>query len=239
MQTWRPAEVILVDDASGDTTLDRLLELRDKYPADWIQVVALTENSGPGVARNTGWNKSSQPYIAFLDADDAWHPEKVKFQLGWMLAHPDAAVTCHSVQVVKVIDNHFQSMDLSKFQFKRLSCILQLLSNHFSPPATIVRQNIPHRFAVDKRHCEDYLLFTEICLDGYLCYFANVPLTNLFKERYGVSGLTGNLWLMELGELDFYFRLVKSRRLPWVSLLFFFPFSLMKYLRRVIKNILR
>ena len=78
-QTQRPQEVILVDDASGDETLQQLYSLQSQY-GEWIKVVALTTNVGAASARNAGWNVATQPYIAFLDSDDAWHPQKVAIQ---------------------------------------------------------------------------------------------------------------------------------------------------------------
>ena len=59
-QTQKPAEVVLVDDASADETLVVLRELEEQYP-DWIKVIALTENKGAASARNAGWAMANQP----------------------------------------------------------------------------------------------------------------------------------------------------------------------------------
>ncbi len=238
-QIWRPAEVLLIDDGSADGTLELLHELKTAYPAFWIQVLALPENSGPSVARNLGWDTASQPYVAFLDADDAWHPEKIRLQLGWMLEHPEVALTGHAVQVVDPLLQQGCSSVSLNVEFQRVSSLVQLLSSQFHPPATVLKRELPYRFVADKRPSEDYLLFTEICLDGYACYRSTIPLTFLFKEHYGVSGLTGNLWLAEKGELDFYVRLARARRIPRASLLFFFPFSFAKHIRRLLRVSLR
>ena len=235
-QSWRPAEVLLIEDGSGDGTLDLLRKLKTTYPSGWIQVVALRKNSGPGVARNLGWDKASQPYVAFLDADDAWHPEKIRFQLSWMLKHPDVSLTAHAVQVIEPKDEDSSARQTTANpEFQRISRLAQLVSSRFHPQATVLKRDLPYRFVADKRQSEDYLLFTEICLDGYACYRNSSPLTFMFKDYYGVSGLTGNLWLIEKGELDFYVRLARGRRIPWISLLFFFPFSLAKHIRRLLR----
>lgn len=83
-QTMLPAEVILVDDKSNDTTIDKLRQLKDLYKNDWIKIISLPVNSGPSVARNTGWDAATQDYIAFLDADDSWHHKKIEIQYNWM-----------------------------------------------------------------------------------------------------------------------------------------------------------
>ena len=94
-QSYRPAEVVVVDDASGDKTLDKLSELQRRHGSAWLKLVRLSQNGGPAVARNAAWDAASQPYLAFLDADDSWHPQKLEFQLAYMLAHPDIAITGH------------------------------------------------------------------------------------------------------------------------------------------------
>jgi len=91
-QTLRPAEVILIEDGSGDNTLEQLYRVQGEHPKDWIKIIALEKNSGPSFARNTGWDAATQPYIAFLDADDSWHPQKTEIQYQWMAAHPKVCV---------------------------------------------------------------------------------------------------------------------------------------------------
>ncbi|MEM3504172.1 MAG: glycosyltransferase family 2 protein, partial [Nitrososphaeria archaeon] len=51
-QTWKPAEVILVDDASMDRSFRKLLKLQEIYGSDWIKVIHSKKNEGPGGARN-------------------------------------------------------------------------------------------------------------------------------------------------------------------------------------------
>ena len=74
-QTYRSLEIIVVDDGSTDDTAGRL----EKY-TDRIRFVS-QKNSGPSRARNVGMELSTGEYIAFLDADDRWLPEKLERQL--------------------------------------------------------------------------------------------------------------------------------------------------------------
>lgn len=239
-QTWQPAEAILVDDCSGDDTLSLLHKLKDEYPRDWIRVLTLSENGGPGRARNVGWENASQPYIAFLDADDAWHPEKIKIQLNWMLQHPVVALTGHDCPVVNDHDEHVQELVASgKHAFKRVSGLRQLLSNRFPTRSVILKRDLPHRFAPEKRHCEDYLLWCDICLDDYPCYHSSLSLGFLFKAAYGEAGLSENLWKMEKGELDCYSRLHHSGRIGLLSRNILTVLSLAKYFLRISRVSLR
>jgi len=99
-QSRRPAELILVLDGPNDSLLKTLEALRSRYGEDWIRIVALDSNSGPSAARNTGWDVSSQHYIAFLDADDAWHLRKIEIQLDYMETHRGISLTGHRCRLL-------------------------------------------------------------------------------------------------------------------------------------------
>jgi glycosyltransferase involved in cell wall biosynthesis len=78
MQTKQPDELIIVDDASTDSSLfiakDYLHQYADLFGHCRIEVIELTENRGPGHARNIGMAHASGELISFLDADDLYHP---------------------------------------------------------------------------------------------------------------------------------------------------------------------
>jgi glycosyltransferase involved in cell wall biosynthesis len=74
-QTYPNIEVIVVDDGSTDNSLEVLEQYRDR-----IKIID-QKNSGVCVARNRGVAESAGEYIAFLDADDVWLPEKIEKQV--------------------------------------------------------------------------------------------------------------------------------------------------------------
>ncbi|WP_026712844.1 glycosyltransferase family 2 protein [Flavobacterium daejeonense] len=83
-QTYQNWEIILVDDGSIDATRTIIITfLTDKR----IQFYPLGKNSGTGVARNFGVTKAAGKYIAFLDADDLWKPQKLEKQIDFMQTH--------------------------------------------------------------------------------------------------------------------------------------------------------
>jgi len=75
-QTMAPREIIVVDDGSTDDTRQRL----SRY-ASRVKYVHQA-NQGLSAARNTGIRQSASDWIAFLDADDLWHPEKLDVEFG-------------------------------------------------------------------------------------------------------------------------------------------------------------
>lgn len=82
-QTYSNWEWILVDDCSTDNSA----EIIKKYAKEdkRIKYVKLEENSGAAVARNKAIDMSTGRFIAFLDADDLWRPNKTEFQVNYML----------------------------------------------------------------------------------------------------------------------------------------------------------
>jgi teichuronic acid biosynthesis glycosyltransferase TuaG len=81
-QTHQNWEMIIVDDCSQDKTVE-IIESFIKNEAR-IQLHKLDKNSGAGIARNTAILAAKGDYIAFLDADDLWKPEKLQKQLAFM-----------------------------------------------------------------------------------------------------------------------------------------------------------
>ena len=88
-QSYRPIEIVLVDDGSTDDTVS----LAGQFPG--VRVIR-QENAGPAAARNRGVAESAGELIAFQDADDLWHPEKLRKQFERFEQRPDLELcTCH------------------------------------------------------------------------------------------------------------------------------------------------
>lgn len=81
-QTYLDWEMIIVDDCSSDETVVIIEEIAVKDSR--IHLFKLLINSGTGIARSTALAKATGKFIAFLDADDLWKPEKLDKQLDFM-----------------------------------------------------------------------------------------------------------------------------------------------------------
>jgi teichuronic acid biosynthesis glycosyltransferase TuaG len=81
-QTYQNWEIIIIDDDSTDETAPIILELAKKDKR--IQFYKLNENSGTGIARNYALKYAKGKYIAFLDSDDLWKPEKLQKQIRFL-----------------------------------------------------------------------------------------------------------------------------------------------------------
>ena len=82
-QTYENWEMIIVDDASNDGSVDVVKSFVEKDKR--IQIISQLMNNGAAAARNNGIRSASGRYIAFLDSDDLWYPEKLEKQLSFML----------------------------------------------------------------------------------------------------------------------------------------------------------
>jgi len=229
-QTSRPAEVILIDDYSCDNTLLELYRLQKYYGDDWIKIVEHKNNGGPSVARNSGWTIAAQPYLAFLDADDSWHPRKIELQYVWMSEHPEVALTGHDLMVLR--GNEKLPKVTVPLPANQVSAKSLLISNRFSTPTVMLKRKLDLRFEPDKRCSEDYLLWLSIVFQGYAAYRFEGTLAYLYKGRFGEGGLSGNLWEMEKGQLDTYHKLFTCRYITRTKFGLLCCYSLLKFLRR-------
>jgi len=92
-QTHTDWEWIIVDDGSTDATLALTRDMAQQDSR--VRVVALPANTGlPAAVRNRGLSEARGIYIALLDADDAWLPDKLARQLAELEAHPEADAVC-------------------------------------------------------------------------------------------------------------------------------------------------
>ena len=233
-QTQRPEEVILVDDASGDETLRQLYSLQSQY-GHWIRVVALTTNAGAASARNAGWNVATQPYIAFLDADDAWHPQKVEIQYGYMQQHPDVALSGH---LCRQLPAESQEAPAWAVHWPGASPDItwsQLLLRHqFVTPSVMLQRNMNVRFFEGARHMEDYRLWLEIAAVPLRMVKLHAELAAVYKPVYGASGLSADMWRMEWAELANYRHFHRVGKLSTVQLFLLQGYSLAKFVRRLL-----
>jgi glycosyltransferase involved in cell wall biosynthesis len=240
-QSLSPAEILLVDDCSNDggrtlSTLHRLQEAGERN-GQIVKVILLAHNSGPGGARNAGWQIARSPLIAFLDADDTWHPRKIEIQCRWMELRPDVVLTAH---LSERIGPGGSVPDLpTDVSARRITRTGLLLSNGLPTRSVMLRRGIAFRFEAAKRRAEDYLLWLKIVLTGNPAWRLELPLAYSHKPAFGSGGLSRDLWKMEMGELDTYRRLYQEQMISLLPFAGLGLLSLTKHFRRVLLTYFR
>lgn len=229
-QTWRPAELIVVDDGSEVETLEFLRKLKKKY-GDWLRLIELGKNSGgPSIPRNIGWENASQPYIALLDQDDAWHAKKIEIQLNFMLNQPEFSITSHTVYVVK--DEKVPDLDVENYRFKIVNKWALLFRNPIVTSSVMMRKDLSLRFEPKFKFSDDYHLWLRFVFGGGKIAIINLPMVYWFRPFFSPGGASSKLWAMEKDEIKVYLDVVRKGYVKnfWLPLLL--SFSFLKFIRR-------
>ena len=151
-------EVIVVDDGSTDDT-ERILS------HDYPQVsVIKQDNQGVSAARNAGINAARGSWIALLDSDDVWHPNKMRRQLEALAATPEYLV-CHTDEIwirrgirVNYMRKH-KKRGGNIFRHCLPRCVI-------SPSSVVIHRQVFHELGLFDESlpaCEDYDLWLRLC----------------------------------------------------------------------------
>lgn len=172
-QTWRPIEVIVVDDGSIDETP----ELLERYPHP-IRVLR-QENAGPARARNQGVALAAGEFLAFQDADDLWVPHKLIRQMERMLARPELELCLGHLQ-------NFWEPELQEVADRFKDHPVAQPGPAFGPPLVLARRSLWDRvggFDESLRLGEDTDWWNRAWEQGVV--WEMVPEVLLLRRRHG------------------------------------------------------
>jgi teichuronic acid biosynthesis glycosyltransferase TuaG len=194
-QTLAATEVIVVDDGSADDT--------STLVSDYILRHALLgwhllgqQNGGPARARDKAIRAATCAYVALLDADDVWLPEKLEISVAHMIA-----------QRLDILGARLRA-DGRDDVCRILDPRRMLFSNPYFT-STVVFSKAAYLdvggFDLTQRYSEDYKLWLAFAWRGKRCGQLNRPLANYRADASGPHrGLSSHLWRMEKGELGNY-----------------------------------
>ncbi|MGL3213534.1 glycosyltransferase family 2 protein [Bradyrhizobium sp. BR 1433] len=226
-QTLQPREVVVVDDATGDDEYPDTICAQ--CPFQPIKLIKLPRNVGPGGARNAGISASSEPFLAFLDADDEWHPHKLRLQMGLMLASDAPAGSSHRKSFAGAAWPTFNGWAHAR----RITRRAILTSNVASISTVVIRRDaVQHRFPRTYA-CEDYWFVAAHVLSGVEFIRMDQTLARSDKPAFGASGLSGRLNAMQLGEMRTHFSLLRNGLISAWEYAPLVAWTLLKYLRRI------
>ena len=228
VQTQPVLEVICVDDASTDRTCQMIDEWQARHPGFPLQVLRMPRNAGPSAARNLGWRAARGDYIALLDADDAWHRQKIALQYGWMMAHSQVDVSGHTHVFAEQGDHPALPM-LSGARAYTIAPAQIVISNPFVTPSVMLKRTLTERFNERRRFTEDYLLWMQICLAGRSVVMLDLPLV-IVSRSDDHAKLSRNYFRMRVGDMQNYWQLWHEGKLGFLKTVYLIPFSLLKFL---------
>ena len=237
-QTRSPRELFLVNDFSddNDATLGVLKTIENNNPQLPITVISLLKNGGPGLARNAAWENAAGEFIAFLDADDAWHPQKLEIQHKWLVEHPQVDICGHLSEFSQRPEPIFVHLDYCDIKSENISFSEMQFSNRLLTRSVMLRRSIALRFG-GGRNAEDYLLWMQIISQGANAGLIKAVLAYCFRAEFSSGGLSGMLWTHEKGELKAFHELYKSKSIGFCRFILDSIWSLIKFARRCLLRI--
>lgn len=164
-QTYKDIEIVLVDDQSKDRTAEIIKKNQETHPE--IVYYLQPENKGAGYARNKALELARGRYVAFLDADDIWKPEKIEKQVK-LLREKNGGFCFTAIEMIdgndKVIKGKRKVKNEIDYKF--------LLSNTMIPTSGVmVDRTIKGDFRMHlRRGGQDYATWLRLLRDGSKAY---------------------------------------------------------------------
>lgn len=240
-QTKQPKEIIIIDDKSTDDTVIKINHIIKEYIGEIkIKLILLDINSGPAKARNTGWNNSTSTYIAFLDSDDSWHPQKLEIQYKYMLNNPEIKLSGHLMELCINKTPEIHELKLNESLHDTIVTEKMLINkNLFTTTSNImIKNDIKLRFSEEMRYAEDYYLWLQICFENKIALL-NYNLGFAYKSYTGVSGLSGNVFAMYKGSIKVSTILLKENKISIIKYLMRISIRSMKFVLAFTKKYLK
>lgn len=236
-QTYKNIEIILIDDGSTDSSEEIIRKVKglNIYPILYFY----QENKGVSAARNAGIKKATGKYIAFLDSDDLWVPEKIQTQVGLIEKNP----TIDLLATNKEKDTFKKFLWTEIKELMPISLNLMLYKNFLLTSTTMFKRSLVEDigyFDEQMNYSEDMDYFCRFA-EYHNCFLYNKSMVSAWNDKpaFGHSGLSANLWQMEKGELRALRKVYQRQSINYFEYLYFCSWSFFKFIRKVLITILR
>lgn len=173
-QTLLPLEVIVIDDG---THRPIVLPISDPR----VRVVRMERNCGPSAARNLGCRTAQGDWIAFLDADDAWRPNKLAVQLRDTSAQADLLLACN----VLIVDHNGCRPYNSSVPAAALDRWILVDDQSLQTSGLVLPRHVALRFPFDEtlRACEDWDLVLRLNAENITIKYEQACLSLYFYSK--------------------------------------------------------
>jgi teichuronic acid biosynthesis glycosyltransferase TuaG len=184
-QTFSDWEHILVDDCSTDESA-AVIEAASREDSR-IRLLHMPVNTGPVIARNKAIETASGRFIAFLDADDLWLPQKLECCLEWMMRHGydfiyhDYRHMSHDGSRVGKLVRGPEELTLEALHTRRGTGCLTVVIDRNTIPVLRVPQISPY-------HAEDFVMWSQLIASGHTGHRLPQDLARYRLSRKSRSG---------------------------------------------------
>jgi len=187
-QTMYPLELIISDDGSTDETLAIVEQFSKANPM--LNIIILKNlHQGPGAARNAGIKAAKGEWIAFLDSDDIWLPNKIERVAQVILERLNVNFICHAEENI-LLNGKCILCDYGSRYSQHIKLIKQLYKNNlFSTSAVVCKKNliVRHGYFDEKlMSAQDYELWLRLAKDIHVHFISEV-LGSYIERRGNIS----------------------------------------------------
>ncbi|MBT3518134.1 MAG: glycosyltransferase [Candidatus Marinimicrobia bacterium] len=193
-QSFTDWNAIIIDDASSK---DYLLVLQNYIKGlndSRFQLIVNEINSGAPATRNKGIEKSSADFIAFLDSDDLWKPEKLQIQIA-QFSGTDFSLICHNMSTIdehgNILSKNHQDPSSKYNSLSDEKRLFSLIKRNWVKTSTVmVRKDILikiGKFDESLQSCQDWDLWIRFALACEPIYCSDVNLTYYRKRDESIS----------------------------------------------------
>ena len=189
-QTFQDFEVIVIDDASTDNSL----EIINSFCCmdSRFMCISLEKNVGGGAARNVGLMAASARYVAFLDSDDFWFPKKLSIQLKMLESNDNVALVCSAF--LSLFEDGFlkeinppSSIDANRLRYTNDICCSSVL---------VDRKRAGDLRFPDIRYRQDWGLWLSILQSRPIALCIDTPLL-VYRNYGGISSKKSRVFIKQ------------------------------------------
>lgn len=166
-QTYQNWEMIIVDDCSTDRTVEIVKAIAKNEPR--VKILQQDKNSGAGPARTRSMQNATGRFIAYLDADDIWKPDKLEKQVQFM-KEKDCGFSCTSYEV---INDAGEPLNKYVHMLPKVDYVGFLTNNLLQTVGIMVdTEKVDKKYLVmpDIRRRQDAATWLQILKAGFPCY---------------------------------------------------------------------
>lgn len=223
-QTLQPLEIIVIDDASEDSTASIVQNIGSSL----VVYHRNTSNLGPSASRNIGIAMAGGDWICFLDADDIFHPAKLEVISYFIERNSDIYAIGHGFRHGAdrewALGSEWRSASITKRSKAQV-----LVSNPVVTPALAVSKKNEILFNSHMHYAEDFDFILRTT-ESFGLWYVDLPLTSLLRMPLTPGGISANRWKMRKGEIDTYISYCKRNHKTFL-MPFLVAFSLLKHVK--------
>lgn len=229
-------EVLIVNDGSTDQSKKLVQEYMESHPEMNIRIID-QPNGGVSKARNTGMKVAYGDYIALLDSDDEWLPEKTEKQLKFL---KDNFLQVDFITALRNGEKIWFPYRINQHNLAKITLRKLLLRVDGQTSTALFKRKVLENtgwFDEAQKYSEDANYWMRISESNNMYILAEeLAFTGGGKRSFGVSGLSANLPEMEKGIQKNLREMYHSKRIGRLEYILFFLFLKIKYIVRIFKR---